>query len=68
MCDHSLREVVEDLSRQLERLRREHAATRAWCRGLEEEQARLGDAVGCDQTGLMRMLAAGMPSAFRRTG
>jgi hypothetical protein len=29
------------LRRDLERLRRELAATRAWCEGLEDEQARL---------------------------
>jgi len=43
MCDQSLAEAVADLRRQLERLKAEHSATRAWCRGLEDEQARLGE-------------------------
>jgi hypothetical protein len=35
-------ETIEGLRRELERLQRQLAATRAWCLGLEEEQMRLG--------------------------
>jgi hypothetical protein len=34
-------EAIEALRREVEQLRRQLAATRAWCVGLEEEQMRL---------------------------
>ena len=42
MADESLVEAIETLRRDVEQLRRQLAATRAWCIGLEEEQMRLG--------------------------
>jgi hypothetical protein len=42
VADECLVETIETLRRELERLQRQPAATRAWCLGLEEEQVRLG--------------------------
>ena len=42
MTDESLVEAIEALRREVDQLRRQLAATRAWCLGLEEEQTRLG--------------------------
>jgi Ribonuclease G/E len=42
VADESLVEAIEALRREVEKLQRQLAATRAWCLGLEEEQVRLG--------------------------
>jgi hypothetical protein len=42
VTDESVVEAIETLRRDVEQLQRQLAATRAWCVGLEEEQARLG--------------------------
>jgi Ribonuclease G/E len=42
VTDESVVEAIEALRREVEHLRRQLAATRAWCLGLEEEQVRLG--------------------------
>jgi hypothetical protein len=42
VADQSVVEAIETLRRDVEQLQRQLAATRAWCLGLEEEQARLG--------------------------
>ena len=42
MADESVVEAIKTLRRDVEQLRRQLAATRAWCLGLEEEQVRLG--------------------------
>ena len=40
MADESLYQALDALRREVKQLQRRHAATRAWCRGLEEDQAR----------------------------
>jgi hypothetical protein len=42
VTDESLMEAIAALRREVEKLQRQLAATRAWCLGLEEEQMRLG--------------------------